>query len=285
MPRMLTETQIAKYRRENYLSPLQGITSEKAEYYRRCLDAYEAEHGGHPLTPKMLRKTHVLLPWVADMVRERRILDAVEDVIGPDILIFNSTYFIKEAHSDMITAWHQDSTHFGLRPHEHVSAWLALSVASSESGCMEVVSGSSALGQLRHRPQALKNSINAGSQAIVEEFDAEPIVPLALAPGQFSLHHTRVVHRSEPNRSDDRRIGIGISYIPARLRHIGSHRMTATLVRGEDRFGHFDLEPDPRALSPEDARAAHDFAYRRYREGYDEQIEWHKAEYGDPTHA
>lgn len=276
---MLSKDQVERYHRENFLSPLEGIGAEKARYYRDCLEAYEAAHGGPPLAAKNLRKTHVLLPWAAELVREPRILDAVADVIGPDILVFNSTFFIKEPQTSAIAAWHQDATHFGLRPHEHVSAWLALSIASRASGCMEMVSGSSALGQLRHKPQASKHSINAGSQAIVEDFDAEPVVPLELSPGQFSLHHTLVVHRSHANHSADRRIGIGVSYIPARVPHIGSYRMTATLVRGEDRFGHFELEPDPRDLTPDKAKAAHDAAYRRYREGYDEQIEWHQAGY------
>lgn len=279
MAKMLSANQIDRYRRENFLSPLEAISSEEARDYRDCLEAYEATHGGPPLPAKDLRKTHVLLPWVAEMVREPRILDAIEDVIGSDILVFNSTFFIKEPQTSAITAWHQDATHFGLQPYEHVTAWLALSVASQESGCMEMVSGSSALGQLRHKPQALKNSINAGSQTIVEDFNAAPIVPIELRPGQFSLHHTMVIHRSEPNRSADRRIGIGISYIPARVRHIGTYRMSATLVRGKDRFGHFELEPDPRDLSPKEAKAAHDDAYRRYREGYDEQIEWHQRAY------
>lgn len=275
MAKVLTAEQIARYRRENFLSPLDGVSAEKAAHYRRCLEEYEAAHGGAPLPPKDYRKTHVRLPWVAELVREPGILDVVEDVLGPDILIFNATFFIKEPHSDAITAWHQDATHFGLRPHEHVSAWLALSEASLESGCMEMARGSSALGQMQHRAQALKNSINHRSQMIVEEFDPEPIVPLPLAPGQFSLHHTLVAHRSEPNRSADRRIGIGISYIPTRVRHIGSYRMPATLVRGADKFGNFDLEPDPRALSPEDAVTAHEQAYNRYRDGYDEQVKRH----------
>jgi len=277
MQKFLSIDQIAQYHRENFLSPLEGIGAEKARYYRDCLETYEAERGGPPLPPKELRKTHVLMPWAAEMVREPRILDAVEDVIGPDILVFNSTFFIKEPRSGALTAWHQDATYFGLQPYQHVTAWLALSVASKESGCMEMASGSSTLGQLRHKAKALPKSINAGSQTIVDDFDAEPVVSIELEPGQFSLHHTLIAHCSGPNRSSDRRIGIGISYIPTRVHHVGTYPMMATLVRGEDHFGNFELEPDPRQLSVEEATTAHDAAYRRYREGYDEQIAWHQA--------
>jgi len=279
MPRMLSNDQIARYHRDNVLTPLQGTSAERAHYYRGRLERYEAAHGGPPLPASALRKTHVLLPWAAELVREPRVLDAVEDVLGPDVLVFNSTFFIKEPGAPTITAWHQDATHFGLRPYEHVTAWLALSTASRESGCMQVVSGSSALGQLHHQPQAFEHSINAGGQAIVEDFNAEPVIAVELSPGQFSLHHTLVIHSSAPNRGTDRRIGIGVSYIPTRVFHVGSRPMGATLVRGEDRFGHFELEPDPRDGSAQQAERAHEAAYRRYREGYDEQIECHRAAY------
>src|SRR5690606_25588567 len=93
-----------------------------------------------------------------------------------------------------------------------------------------------------------------------------------LQAGQFSLHHTLVVHQSLPNATDDRRIGCGISYIPTYVRHKGSFRMPASLVRGTDRYGHFDHEPDPRLLTQAEAEAAHHEAYRLYREGYEEQV-------------
>ena len=88
------------------------------------------------------------------------------------------------------------------------------------------------------------------------------------------------MHQSGPNNSDDRRIGFGISYIPAHVRHKGTRRVPATLARGQDRYGHFELEPDPRELSPAEAEAAHEAAYRGYRTGYTEQMEWHAAAYG-----
>lgn len=281
MARMLSDEQVARYHRENFLSPLDAMSPARARRYRDALETYEAAHGGPPLPAQGLRKTHVLLPWAADLVRESRILDAVQDVIGPDILVFNSTFFIKEPHSDAVTEWHQDATHFGLTPHEHVTAWVALSPAGRESGCMEMVVGSSKLGQLRHRPHASARSINAGSQSIDEPVNPTPVAHVALEPGQFSLHHTLVVHSSQANRSADRRIGLGISYIPTRVAHTGSLRMSATLARGADRYGHFNLEPDPRSASAAEAAAAHDAAYRRYREGYDEQILRHRAAYTD----
>ena len=281
MPKALTQEQIERYGRENFLAPVDALSRDEARHYRNCLEAYEAAQGGRPLQPWQYRKVHVREAWAAELVRHPRILDAVEDLIGPDILVFNATFFIKEARTDQITAWHQDATYFGLTPHEHVTAWVALSDASEAAGCMQFVVGSSTFGQLHHAPQKVASSVNHGSQTIVEPFDESRIASAPLKPGQFSFHHTLVIHSSAPNMSDDRRIGFGISYIPVHVSHRGSYRMGATLTRGEDRFGHFALEPDPRGHDMAENARHHDAAYRRYREGYEEQIAAHRAAYGD----
>ncbi len=149
---------------------------------------------------------------------------------------------------------------------------MALSEASLEAGCMEFVPGSHRWGQLRHGPDAVPGSINAGSQAISVPIDTTTAMYAPIKTGEVSLHHTLTAHNSPPNRSNDRRIGYGISYIQTRLRHSGTERMTATLVRGVDRYGHFDLEPDCRTLSPEARIEAHHRAYARYNSCYAEQM-------------
>ena len=106
-------------------------------------------------------------------------------------------------------------------------------------------------------------------QSIREAVDEAAAIPITLQPGQFSLHHTMVLHASRPNRSDADRIGIGISYIPSRVRHVGPTRLAATLVRGADRHGHFDLEPTPAASADAAAVAAHADSLNRF---------WHAAE-------
>lgn len=278
----LTAQQVADYRRDGFLAAQPALSAQEAARYRAALEAHEAELGA-PLTalpPKQSRKLHERLNWAAELVRRPEILDVIEDLIGPDILIFNATFFMKEAGADGITAWYQDSTYFGLEPQEHVSAWLALSDASEASGCMEFLPGSAALGQLHHAAKVLPNSINHGNQTVAEPFDASTAVPVPVPAGSFSCHHTRVLHQSGPNRSADRRIGFGISYIPAHVRHTGSMRMPATLARGEDRYGHFDLEPDPRDLPLADALVAHDASYAGYRAGYEEQMARHLESFG-----
>lgn len=273
----LNEGQVRRYRDEGILFPLDALSEREAKDARRALETFESSLGEASAAPANRRKLHVLLPWMRTLVEDPRILDAVEDLIGPDILVFNSTFFIKEPGTDAVAAWHQDATYFGLEPHLHVTAWVAFTEAAPESGCMEFVRGSHKWGQLRHAARTNPNSVNAGAQTIIDSFDDSETVPLILTLGRFSLHHTLAVHRSAPNRSRDRRIGLGISYIPAHVRHKGSHRMPASLVRGLDRYGHFDLEPDPRGLSPQEAESAHARAYARYREGYEEQVALHAA--------
>lgn len=283
MAKVLTDEQVARYRRDGFLAAQPALSAAEVARYRAALEDHEADLGARVTAspPMQARKLHVRFPWAAELVRHKAILDVIEDLIGPDILIFNATFFIKEAGADGITAWHQDSTYFGLEPQEHVSAWVALSEASAASGCMEFLPGSPQLGQLHHAAKVLPNSINHASQTVVEPFDASGAVAVPVPAGSFSCHNTRVLHQSSPNRSDDRRIGFGISYIPAHVRHTGSMRMPATLARGEDRYGHFELEPDPRALTAAAARAAHESAYAGYRAGYEEQMARHAEAFGE----
>src|SRR4029077_170541 len=222
---------------------------------------------------------YVFLPWVDALVRHPRVLDAVESVIGPDILVYTSTFFIKEPDSPVFAAWHQDATYFGLTPHEHVTAWVALSDASTEAGCMEVVSSRGKPQQMHHAALGLANSINGGGQAIVDDIDAPDGTMMALPAGSFSLHHTLCRHRSAPNRAGHRRVGIGISYIPAHCRLIGTVRMCARLVRGRDTGGNFDLIPAPEGELHPAALARHELVYARYRDNYAEQIAAHEREF------
>jgi hypothetical protein len=268
----LSQAQIDAFGRDGFLAPVEAFSRAEARRLRDQLEAFERTLPPGPVAARDRRKLHVRLPWARDLVEHPRILDVMESLLGPDILVFTSTFFVKEANSDAITAWHQDATYFGLSPYAHVTAWVAFSDASIEAGCMEFVPGSHRWGQRRHGPHAVPGSINAGAQSISQPIESAGALFAPLAAGQLSLHHTLVAHNSPPNRSGDRRIGCGISYIPTRLRHSGSRRASATLVRGVDRYGNFDPEPDPRALTPDERVGAHHRAYALYNAGYEEQM-------------
>jgi ectoine hydroxylase-related dioxygenase (phytanoyl-CoA dioxygenase family) len=278
---MLSQDQVETYRRDGYSFPHAALSPTELEDCRAGLARYE-DWLGSPVNAADRRwrsAAYVFLPWYDRLVRNPKILDAVESLIGPDLLVYTGTFFIKEANSPTFAAWHQDATYFGLTPHDHVTAWVALTEATEEAGCMEVVSSNGAPAQLHHAALALEHSINGGGQAIVEKFDQQKTAMMAVPAGSFSLHHTLCRHRSAPNRAAHRRVGIGISYIPTHCRLTGTVRMCAPLVRGEDKFGNFELLPPPESEFASAALARHERAYRLYRENYAEQIAAHDAAY------
>src|SRR5256712_4111794 len=182
MPTTLTSTQVERYTRDGFLSPNTALTRDEAQSGLLKLEAFEEAVGG-PLTsdgtdPRYRSRTHVLLTWVHTLARHPAILDAIEDLIGPNILVYTSTWFIKEPESTAIAAWHQDATYFGLRPYVHVTAWLALTEATAENGCMEFLPGSHGRGQMPHRAGVVAGSVNRARQAVVGVDDT----PAVLAP-------------------------------------------------------------------------------------------------------
>ncbi len=275
---MLNRNQIEHYRYDGYLFPFPALSVAELAECTAGLARFE-RWLGKPVNQGDFRwrsASYVILPWVDALVRHPKILDVVEELIGPDILVYTATWFIKEAHSPTFAAWHQDATYFGLDPHEHVTAWVALSEAGAEAGCMEVLSSEGKPRQLVHAALRLENSINGAGQAIVEPFDERRSAMMALEAGSFSLHHTLCRHRSAPNRAGHRRIGLGISYIPAHCRLTGTVRMCARLVRGRDSGGNFDLVPAPEGELHPAALERHQRVYARYRDNYAEQIAAHE---------
>ncbi len=258
--KQLAAEQVRFYRDQGYLSPIRAFGAEEAARYRALLEAGERVHG---LAPDQRRKMYLYLKWMDDIVRDARVLDAVEDLIGPDILVYHMTLWIKEPHTDAFVSWHQDSTYFGLSPAEHVTAWVALSPSSEESGCVQVVPGSHRRGQVPHDQLTRSANLFVTGQTIAMA-EQETLDTMVLEPGEFSLHHTHTFHNSMPNGSNDRRIGLGISYIPTRCQCSASVRLSATLVRGEDHFGHFDLDPPPQADFDSAALGVHRRAMERW---------------------
>ena len=164
----LTQQQADSYRYNGFLSPFDVLSPEETAACLAGLQRFETFIGSPvPKADMHWRSlTHACLPFYADLVRNPKILDVVEDLIGPDILVWTSTFFIKEADSPTFAAWHQDSTYFGLDPYEQVTAWVALTDASEDAGCIEVLSAHGKPRQMRHVPKKLANSINRTGQTI-----------------------------------------------------------------------------------------------------------------------
>jgi non-heme Fe2+,alpha-ketoglutarate-dependent halogenase len=266
MPPSLSDTQIAQYRREGYLSPIDCLTPTETRHFRGRLEAFEREQGDtFGRLPNLVRsKSHMLFTWMADLVRHPKVLDAVESVIGPDILIYHLTSWLKEPNDPSHVSWHQDGTYFGLEPAEQVTAWIALTDSTPEMGCVKLLPGSHVIGQQPHKDVFSPTNLLSRGQTIDRKLDYDRYVTMPLKAGQISLHHTHLVHCSDPNRTGNRRIGIGVSYIPTRCRLINDVRVTASLVRGRDEYGHFDSEPRPAIDFDETAQAAHAAAVDRF---------------------
>lgn len=241
--RALSEGAVRQYAEQGYYAPLRVLTVSEASALRARLEAYERSAGG-PLSGHLRHKSHLLFTWLWELVFHPRILDAVEDLLGPDLLCWSSSFFIKEARDPGFVSWHQDATYWGLSSADVCTVWLALSPSTLASGAMRVVPGSHRE-QFAHHDTFAEHNLLTRGQEVAVDVDTARAVPLLLEPGEVSFHHVLIVHGSEPNHSDDRRIGYAIRYIPTRLRQVAGASDSATLVRGIDRYGHFTPEQAP----------------------------------------
>ena len=256
MPKLLDPEQISAFHRDGFVAPIAVLSQQETAEYRRRFEDYERSHDGWYVLSRG-QKIHLLQTWAAELVVDARILDAVEDVLGADILCWGTSLFVKDAHDPHFVSWHQDSTYWGLDKPDVVTAWVALSASTRQSGCMKMLPGSHTLEQITHRDTLDELNLLTRGQEIAVEVDESKGAYVELAPGEISLHHVRTVHASEPNRGDQRRIGVALRYIAPHVRQLNGERDSAMLVRGEDRFGHFVHEKAPKRDMDADALAEH----------------------------
>jgi len=225
------------YSREGFLSPVDVLSSGEAAAHRARLEEAEARFGALHYRSKV----HTILRSPYELATHPRVLDVVERLIGPDILLHNVTYIIKEPHSAAHVSWHQDLTYWGFSDDAQVSMWLALSPATVESGCMRMLPGSHTQGCLEHSLNDDPCNVLFQGQTVQGVDEAKAIL-CTLEPGQASFHHGWTLHSSLPNGGGDRRIGVNAQYLAPHVRQLKHDEDTAILVRGEDRFGHFGLD-------------------------------------------
>jgi non-haem Fe2+, alpha-ketoglutarate-dependent halogenase len=250
LPNVLSQSEVAGYRERGYHFPVDALSASEVADFRARLEDYEACSGG-PIKGEMRHRSHVLFTWINQMVRHPKILDAIEDLLGPNILCWNTSFFIKEARDPGFVSWHQDATYWGLSSSDVATAWIAMSPANKVSGCMKFIAGTHRE-QVQHADTFDQNNLLTRGQEIAVEVDEAKAIHVELKPGQASLHHVLLFHGSEPNQSDDRRIGLAVRYIPTHLKQAVGQRDWATLVRGKDTYHHFEPEHVPsRDLEPE----------------------------------
>ena len=261
---LLTQGELDAYHRDGFLAPVDVMTREEAGALRLRLEEAERRHAMR-LNANHRNNAHYEFLFMDEIVHDPRVLDVVEQIVGPDILLWSTVLFIKGPQSEAHVSFHQDARYMGLEPQRGVTAWLALTDATLENGCMLAEPGSH-LGPMReHEDTFEEHNILTRGQSI-EAVDRPSLVPLELQAGQMSLHHVRTVHGSAPNRSSDRRIGVALQafFSPDTVQTKGQD--FALLVRGQDSFGHFDKGRRPLADAEPEGHAFRKRANDRFAE-------------------
>ena len=258
-----TET-AAKYREEGYAAPIRVMPAERAEDYRQRLERAAAIEPDRA-QPILKLKSHVVFGCLNELVRMPDILDMVEGVLGSDILVWTSSMFSKKPASPDFVSWHQDIAYWGLEPPDIVTAWVALTDSSPDNGCMRVVPGTHKLDVVAHRDTYAADNMLSRGQEVAVEVDEAKAVDIVLKPGEMSLHHTKIVHGSNANLSSRPRQGFAIRYIAPSVRQAKGAEDSVMLVRGQDRYKHFQYDPQPHADFDRDALPAYDAICERMR--------------------
>jgi ectoine hydroxylase-related dioxygenase (phytanoyl-CoA dioxygenase family) len=243
----------AQYQADGFLFPIDAVSAGQAAAWRAELETIEADWLDRdlpqPLNTYKRVNSHLVMPLAYEIGSCPAILDVVEGVLGPDIMIYAVEFFIKEARTKAIVTMHQDLTYWGLGATQGLTtAWLALSPATPASGCMDFVRGSHKNPILPHDDTFDANNLLSRGQEVRVDVDPADKTAITLQPGQISLHHGLTIHGSGPNVSDDRRIAAVIRYVRPDVSQEVGETDHAMLVRGRDTFGNFRQVPPPSGL-------------------------------------
>lgn len=249
---VLTEEQRLRYHEQGYYFPLRVFSEAKARVFRSCFEEYLGQNQKtvDSLIPRERRvifaQTHLMLHWVCEIVSDKKVLDAVESVLGPDLLVWETAWFFKSSKDKAYVSWHQDGTYWGIQPPNIITAWVALSESNPENGCLRVIPGTHQTSFFSQRETYDRDNMLSRGQEIAVDVDESVAVDLVLRPGEMSLHHGAIVHGSKENLSEGPRIGLAVRYITPDVFQESRARQIVHLVRGRDRYGHFDVVEPPK---------------------------------------
>ena len=245
----LSSNQLKQYNDEGFVSPINIFSKEKAKEIRNEIELIENKIPGE-LEKSGRYNAHLISPLLDKVTHNSKILDAVESLIGKDILVCGTTLFIKNPYEKGFVSYHQDAKYIGLEPHNWVTAWVAITESNEKNGCMRMWSGSHKDNLKEHDQKFNENNLLTRGQT-VKNVPIEKTTPLILKAGQMSLHHPTIVHGSEQNESNDRRIGFVIqSYIGTNVKQVLG-KNSVQLVRGEDKFNYHEKIQRPVSLLDE----------------------------------
>lgn len=256
----LSRSEIDAFSENGFHSPIRVFSDREAHALRNKLEAFERESGSR--AEELRIDLHLLYRWAWEVVHDPRILAPVTDLLGPNVLLWSLNWFIKEPHDNRYVSFHQDATYWGLEPHDVVTAWIALSDSGPKTGPMRFVPGSHRAELCDHRETYLPNNMLTRGQTIERGFSEQSAVLAPLSTGEMSLHHVRLIHGSDPNRSHDRRIGMVLRYAATHVRQTRVED-TAVLVAGADTYDHFKLLVAPEVDMGEREQERHRDAVER----------------------
>jgi len=238
----------AAYEQDGFYIPYDVVSESDAHAIRLDLESAETELADDPERLALLRSyPSQVLPSFDALIRHPALLAAASEVLGPDLMVWSSGLFIKEANTPSFVSWHQDLTYWGLDDAEEITAWVALSPSNVASGCMRFVPGSHKQRLVAHRDSFSEDNLLTRGQEIAVQVDEDKAVDVILKSGQASLHHGHLFHSSGPNSTNDRRIGAAIRYIRPSMKQTSGDKTLVSHVSGEDKFGHFTVAPSPGA--------------------------------------
>jgi ectoine hydroxylase-related dioxygenase (phytanoyl-CoA dioxygenase family) len=230
------------------------------------LEAGEAETAADRAKLSMLRGYPArLLPSFDRLIRHPRLIAAVSQLIGSDLLVWGSGLFIKDANSKSFVSWHQDLNYWGLDGANEVTAWVALTPATVENGCMRFLPGSHKHDLVAHVDSFAQDNLLTRGQEIAVKVDEANAVDVVMRAGQASFHHGHMYHASGPNRASARRVATAIRYVATSMKQKSGDKLLVSHVSGKDRYGHFNVAPPPagRLLEEDFERVRRDVAIKR----------------------
>ena len=245
MSTSLTPEQIERYNDTGVLFPIPVLSQEQIGASQKGYYDLMAAFGRKPKSVE-LAVTHLNFPWAYDLVTHPSVLDAVESVLGPDLLVWASSIFAKPPHDPGYITFHQDATYWGLDLPQVTTAWIALSPSNAENGCMRVVPGTHTHEIHPHKETWADDNLLSRGQEIQVEVNEDDVVDAVLKPGEMSLHHVNIIHGSNANPTSVPRIGFAIRYITPTVKQTNPGH-PAILARGEDRYRHYELMTEPPA--------------------------------------
>jgi non-heme Fe2+,alpha-ketoglutarate-dependent halogenase len=242
----LTIEQVETFHRDGCVFPITVLEKEEASHFRAKFEQYIEDHRRRSESvPAANAEDWLVFPhlrhgWVYDLVTHPRIAEAVESILGPDVMVWDAKLFPKPARSKSFVSWHQDGTYMPMSPIEHViTVWVALGPSTAANAAMQFMPGSHKQGQLPHMKTFAEENLLSYGQQLDGEAVRGSIVDVELQPGQMSIHHMHVIHGSGANNSDIPRLGISINYLTPDVVDRASTPRPAKLLRGKDEFSHF----------------------------------------------